>query len=186
MARVFLIRHGEPSAHWSEGANDPGLSARGHEQAEAAGASLVSATPLVISSPLVRCQETASPLARMLGVSPLIEPRVAEVPAPDMADRTGWLQAMFPGAVSFDAPERRWEECGAEILAWRAGVVAALSALDADTAVFTHFIAINAAVSAALSSSNNIVFHPAHASVSELANEGGVLRVVRLGAGACA
>ncbi|MEJ0061015.1 MAG: hypothetical protein WDM79_16200 [Terricaulis sp.] len=74
--------------------------------------------------------------------------------------------------------------CGGDILAWRAGVIAALSALKADTAVFTHFIAINAVVSAALGSANNIVFHPEHASVSELVNEGGVLRVVKLGAGA--
>jgi broad specificity phosphatase PhoE len=33
--QIFLVRHGEPAAHWGEERN-PGLSARGREQASVA------------------------------------------------------------------------------------------------------------------------------------------------------
>jgi broad specificity phosphatase PhoE len=53
--------------------------------------------------------------------------------------------------------------------------------MRADTAVFTHFIAINAIVSVAANSADTIVFRPAHCSITELEVSNDGLRVVRLG-----
>ncbi|HVY85271.1 MAG TPA: histidine phosphatase family protein [Caulobacterales bacterium] len=181
MTRIFLIRHGEPTAPW-HAADDPGLSALGAAQAEAAAAELARHAPgRIISSPLRRCRETAVPFATASGFAPLIEPRVAEVPSPPLADRQGWLRATFPGAVEGGAA-RGWDACGETILRWRRDIVAALCGLEDHTAVFTHFIAINAAVSAALGRDEAIVCRPAHASITELVCADGTLKLVSMGA----
>ncbi|HBM88421.1 MAG TPA: histidine phosphatase family protein, partial [Rhodobiaceae bacterium] len=64
MARIYMIRHGEAAAGWSED-KDPGLSDLGRAQSEAAAKTIMSreasALP-VLSSPLKRCQETSLPL----------------------------------------------------------------------------------------------------------------------------
>ena len=49
----------------------------------------------LVTSPLLRCQETAAGLARAWKVEPRIEPGVAEIPSPEgvaMADRVEWLR----------------------------------------------------------------------------------------------
>ncbi|HWA00746.1 MAG TPA: histidine phosphatase family protein [Caulobacterales bacterium] len=180
MARIFLIRHGEPAASWHE-EHDPGLSALGLAQAEAAAAALVArAVRQVVCSPLLRCRETAAPFVRLSGVELAVEPRVTEVPSPNPADRLAWLRRTFPGAVDGGSRDG-WDACGEDIVRWRRGVLSALAALERDAAVFTHFIAINAAVSAALGCDQAIVCRPAHASITELSIDRGVLRLVSLG-----
>lgn len=68
--RVLLLRHGE--SHWNaqsrwQGHGDPGLTARGREQARAAAAQLASAGPeRVVSSDLARALETAEIVAGAL------------------------------------------------------------------------------------------------------------------------
>jgi len=152
------------------------------KQAEAAADVLADLPALqAITSPLKRCQETAAPFAARLGAAARIEPRVTEVPSPAVADRQAWLRATFRGAFDAGAPNG-WTACGEEVLRWRDGVIAALSALEEDSAVFTHFVAINAAVSAGLRRDQAIIFKPAHASITELACDDGVLRLVALGA----
>lgn len=176
MARLFLIRHGEPAAAWGEANDDPGLTPRGVAQAEAAAETLF---PLglnrVISSPMRRCRETAAPFARRIGARPLIEPRVSEVVAPAGEDRAVWLRAAFPGAFAADAAPTLWSKADAALARWRADVLAAFTSLEEDAAVFTHFIAINAALAAALGRDETIVHRPAHAAIVELACEQGAL-----------
>jgi len=181
MSRLFLVRHGEPSAAWGDAA-DPGLSPLGLSQAEAAAAALAGHGPLlVVSSPMARCRETAAPYARQAGVEPRIEPRVSEVSTPaDIADRRAWLRETFPWAPGI-AP-RMWTSLDPALHAWRSDVLAALDALDQDAVVFTHFIAINAIVSAVTKDPHTIACRPGHASITELARENGVLRLVELGA----
>lgn len=133
----------------------------------------------VWSSPMRRCLETAAPYAARCGRTALIEPRVSEVATPaGVVDRRAWLAANFawrPGA----AP-RTWPELDPALHRWREEVLAAAQAMEG--AVFTHFIAINVLVGAAMGRNETIVCKPAHASITELICDGGALSLVRLGA----
>jgi hypothetical protein len=101
-----------------------------------------------------------------------IEPAVAEIVAPDgVADRRAWLADLFAHG--------RWD--GAGLAPWRRSVVEALLALEDDATVFTHYVAINAAVSAALGRHEVAVCDPAHVSLTVLETSGGALRLLALG-----
>lgn len=178
MARLFLIRHAEPLAAWGGGDSDPGLSPRGQAQAEAAAVTLRTKGPLVaMSSPMRRCRETALAFS----AAPSIEARVSEVAAATgITNRQEWLKQNFPWAEG--VPRRRWSDASADLRQWRDDVLAAILAVETDTAVFTHFIAINAILSAASGVAETIVARPAHASITEIDTTGGVMRLVRMGA----
>jgi broad specificity phosphatase PhoE len=180
MTRIFLIRHAEPAAGWGGADDDPGLTERGRVQADVAATLLAMEGPLaLVSSPMLRCRETAAALANRVGIGPRIEPRVSEVVAPpDVTDRPAWLRSNFVWADG--VARRQWAEVSPALRAWRDDAVAAIESIEDDCAVFTHFIAINAIVSAVRNSSDTIVFRPAHASITELELSGG-LRLVRLG-----
>ena len=180
MTRLFLIRHGEPEAAWGGAVDDPGLSEAGRTQAEAAAATLNTRGDLhIISSPMRRCMETAAPYAQLRGLTPATDPRVSEVATPAGAtDRRAWLLSNFPWQ---GGPARAWGDLSPELAAWRAQMLGCVVALDRDCAVFTHFIAINVIVGAALGRNETIVCKPGYASITELAVEGGTLRVVHLG-----
>ena len=180
MARIRLIRHGEAAAAWGGGDADPGLSEAGRAQAAAAALSLAQAPPTrLVTSPLRRCRETAAPLAERLGLVPAVAPEVAEVPTPaglPDAERAAWLRAAF-AATWAEAP-------GGEYARWRDDVAAFVAGLEDGAAVFTHFVAINAAVSAALGDDRVLQFRPGNGSVTTLDASGGRLRLVELGADA--
>lgn len=180
MTRLFLIRHGEPEAAWGGAADDPGLSEVGREQAVAAATTLCALGDLrIISSPMRRCVETAAPYASKRGQAPAIEPRVSEVATPaGVADRRAWLLQNFPWQ---GGPARAWSDLAPELAAWREQMLGCVRALDQDCVVFTHFIAINVIAGAALARNETIVCKPGYASITELAVEGGALRLRRLG-----
>jgi probable phosphoglycerate mutase len=75
--RLMLVRHGETeltAAHRYSGRGDIPLSARGQAQAQAAAtrlAGLGGPVAAVVSSPLLRCTQTASPIAEALGGLPV-------------------------------------------------------------------------------------------------------------------
>jgi broad specificity phosphatase PhoE len=144
MTRVYLVRHGRAAAGWDTDP-DPGLDDLGRSQADAVSARLAPLGPLaVVASPLRRCQETAAPLAHRWRVPVCTDPAVAEIPSPDsvsMADRVDWLRAAMGGP---------WAALGPRYTSFRDDVVAAVAALPADTVVFSHFVAINAVIGAAL------------------------------------
>lgn len=180
MTRLFLIRHGEPEAAWGGEADDPGLSALGRAQAEAAAATLAACGRLaILSSPMKRCRETAAPFEARAGASATVESRVSEVAAPDgIKDRRMWLRENFP----WEGSERRaWRCVDPALWAWRDNVVAAMLALKQDSAVFSHFIAINALASTATRSADTIVCLPGYASITEFAIRDGALELVRFG-----
>lgn len=180
MASLFLVRHGEPESGWGDAAADPGLSERGRAQALAAAENLAAIGPLLLaSSPMRRCRETAAPLAQLLQRAPSIELRVSEVVAPaGVGDRRVWLQQNFPWRTS----PRQWSALHPDLHDWRRAVVDAVSNFSGDAVVFSHFIAINVIVGAALGSENTIVCRPDHASITRLEVGDGGLRLVRLGA----
>jgi broad specificity phosphatase PhoE len=182
MTRVYMIRHGKPAAVWGQdGAADPGLDEAGRAQAEAAADALLALPDherpsIVVSSPLRRCQETAAPLARRLGVKVAIEPAVAEIPTPQKlvaAERGPWLRSAFQGL---------WSEISGDLdyLAWRDGVAAAAAARPG-AAIFSHFVALNAAISAAEGSPRVMMFEPDHASVTTFETDGVRLRLISKG-----
>ena len=143
MTRIYLIRHGEASAHWTD-ATDPGLSALGAEQAHATAKRLAPLGPLAIaSSPLRRARETAAPLEAVWRTTARIVEAVAELPTPRMRldERPEWLQRVMHGG---------WSTADATLLAWRRTVLDFLTGCENDIVVFSHYVAINVALGAAL------------------------------------
>jgi len=170
---IWLIRHGEAAAGWGDHP-DPGLSALGAGQAEAV-AGLLGAAGVrqIVSSPMQRCRETARPLSSGLGLVPLIAPEVSEIATPPATpDRVAWLRAVMAGT---------WAEAGEAYLLWRAAMGAFADALPAGTAVFSHFVAINALCGLLEGDERVTVFRPGHCSVTRLERVGGRLRVAEYG-----
>lgn len=174
MPLLYLVRHGEPASGWGERDPDPGLSPLGLAQAaHAAGVLRARGLKAVLTSPLRRCRETAAAFEMETGGAAVVTPGVREVPTPaEIGDRRDWLAGVMAGT---------WAEAP-DLAPFRSGVAAALLAAEGDAAVFTHFVAINAAVGAAMGDDRVTIFRPAHASITVLESAGGALRLVELGA----
>ena len=181
LARLYLIRHGRPASTWGEADEDPGLDEVGLAQARAARDILLSGPQLerprlVVSSPLRRCRETAAPLAEALGLLPEIDARVGEIPTPralSAEERPLWLRTAFQGtwaAIRGDLDYEAWRTEVAQSLVSRGG-----------TAVFSHYVAINAVVSTLLGEDRVLAFRPDHASITVLETDGITLRLVSRG-----
>jgi broad specificity phosphatase PhoE len=182
MTYLYMIRHGKPSSAWGQSPDpDPGLDDAGRAQAEAA-AQFLMALPeaerptRVACSPLRRCRETAEPFARMLGVEPEVDAAFGEIPTPagqTVETRGEWLRQAFAG---------RWDQIEGDLDydAWRRAIASALPA-RAGTAVFSHYVAINGAISVVTGRDEVICFKPDHASITVLDLTNGALSLVRLG-----
>lgn len=170
---IYLIRHGEAEAGWGDHP-DPGLSALGAKQAEAVAGILAGfGIRKIISSPMQRCRETSAPLASRLALTPEISTEVSEIATPpDTADRVAWLRAVMAGT---------WPEAGPDYVAWRSGMGAFVEALPPHTAVFSHFVAINALCGLLEGEEKVTVFRPGHCSVTRLERSGGRLKVAEYG-----
>src|SRR5262249_25450672 len=141
--KIYLVRHGRAAAGFGE-SHDPGLDDVGRAQAESVAQELAARGPLpILTSPLRRTRETAAPLAALWRVEPKIEDAVAEIPSPteNLQERVTWLRQFMAGS---------WRNATMDLAAWREDVIAALLAIPDDTVVFTHYIAINVAVGAAV------------------------------------
>jgi broad specificity phosphatase PhoE len=182
MPKLYLIRHARPAAGWGEEA-DPGLDAIGRQQAEAAARTLARTLDCmpIYTSPLRRCRETAQPLERLWRrKAEALEP-VAELPSPPLPLRTRqeWLRQAMRGT---------WRELNdlapagsPDYLAWRQALLESIHRLPQTSVVFSHFIAINVAVGAALSRKDVVCFWPDHASITCVETCNGGLRLVDLG-----
>lgn len=181
MPRILVIRHGEPARAWGEG-DDPGLSDIGCAQADGAARVLKSmALAQIVTSPMRRCRQTAAAFEANAGLVSRIEPRVSEIAAPPgVSDRRAWLAKTFPWREG--EPPTFWDDLDVSMRNWRGAVIAAALEIDSDTAIFTHFVAINVLIGAAQGESRTIVARPAFASIAELQSENGVLRLVAFGA----
>lgn len=159
--RVHLVRHGRAAAGWDVDP-DPGLDETGRRQADETALRLANLEPVaIVTSPLRRCQETASYLqARWPMISPSIEPRVAEIPTPRgmaMDERIGWLRTAMAGS---------WTDLDEEFRIFRRAVVTFVSSLTSDTVIFSHFIAINAVIGACLGDDRLVIDSLDNASVT--------------------
>jgi broad specificity phosphatase PhoE len=172
---VILVRHGEASAPWGVDP-DPGLSELGRQQALAAAEALATVGPVaLVTSPMRRCRETAAPLAARWGVEPLVADPVSEIPSPPgvaLAERSAWLLGLA---------ERRYRDADPDTRRWRDEAVAAVRQLDRDTVVFTHFVAINAVLGAALDDDRVFVARVANCSRTVIDVVDGRLHLVELG-----
>ncbi len=159
MAMLYLVRHGRAAAGWDSDP-DPGLDDTGRAQAQAVAERLNPLGPLqLVTSPMRRCRETSLPLADAWQREPTVELGVSEISAPmeGLSERTTWLRGFMAGT---------WVEADAERQAWRMNLVRALVDLPQDTVVFTHFIAINAAVGEAIGDERIVSFRPDNCSVT--------------------
>jgi broad specificity phosphatase PhoE len=168
MPRLYMIRHGRPSTGWGDAPDaDPGLDEAGQAQARAAAETLMALPPgerplKVLSSPLRRCRETAQPFAAALGAEIEVEPRFGEIPTPTAltpAERGPWLR---------DAFQSRWSDVQGDIDydVWRRAVGEALAEQTGNAAIFSHFVAINAALSCVTGETSVLTFRPDHASIT--------------------
>lgn len=137
-ACVYMIRHGHAAAWGDPGSvRDPGLDELGRVQARAACAALLCLADrprLIVTWPLQRCRETATPFARALGVEPVVEPRVAEIPTPSalaQEARSAWLREAFGTTRSEITGDL-------DYTAWRDSVAAAVAARPG-AAIFTSW-----------------------------------------------
>lgn len=172
MPRLYLIRHGEAAAAWGDH-DDPGLSPLGLKQAADAAMKLGVLKPaLAISSPLARCRETAAAFEMESGLGARIVPAVTEIPTPEgVGDRRAWLQQAMSG---------NWSALSSHA-DWRRVLVETLAGLKEDTAVFTHFVAINVAVGAAEGVDAVTLFRPANCSITTIDTDGKRLRLIARG-----
>jgi broad specificity phosphatase PhoE len=175
MTRLYLVRHGRAAAGWDTDP-DPGLDDLGVRQAAAVAVRLAPIGPIaVLSSPLRRCRETAAMLAQLWDVDARIEPAVAEIPSPEgiaMADRVDWLRVAMRGT---------WRDLGPRYIAYRDQVVGVLGDLDGAAVVFSHFIAINAVIGAALDDDRLVTRSLDNCSVTVVDRVDGALQLVESG-----
>jgi broad specificity phosphatase PhoE len=175
MPRLVLVRHGRATGGWDDDP-DPGLDELGQQQAVTVGARLATGSPVaIVSSPLRRCRETAAPLATTWSTSVTIEPRVAELPSPEgvpLNDRVGWLRNACQGT---------WSDLGPRYQSYRDDMAGFLLTLTDDTVVFSHFIAINAAIGAATEDDRVVIHSLDNTSCTIFETSGSTLRLVEVG-----
>ena len=173
---IFLVRHGEAAASWGQ-ARDPGLSELGRQQARRTATELALILPpkvQLISSPLLRAQETAAPLSEILGTPDLlIDDAYSEIPSPvPLSQRQEWLREFM---------QQQWHSQPEALGNWRSAMLEKLLELPAPSVIFTHFLVLNTIVGALQERTETLCFWPDNASVTHLRDDGGVLQLVQLG-----
>ena len=174
MAKLYLVRHGKAAAGWGM-EKDPGLDDLGRAQAKAAALTLAPLGPLpIITSPLTRTRETSRPLAEIWGIEARVEPRVGEIrfPCGNQAGRVQWLQNIMGD---------NWSNLDPDLKVWRREVIEALCSFEGDSVVFTHFIAINAAVGHAAGDDRVVSFRPDNCSITAMETIGDNITLVKRG-----
>ena len=143
--RIALVRHGRASAGWDT-AVDPGLDDLGRDQADVAAKKLdqifAGQQVEIVSSPLLRCQQTAKSFADLRTTPVRVCAEVAEIPSPsgvEMSSRVDWLRAAMQGT---------WADLGGEYVEFRDLVIKFVRSRETSTVIFSHFVAINAVIGA--------------------------------------
>ena len=146
-----MVRHGQAEAAWHE-SPDPGLSELGRQQALQVAQQLSHLNSHnIISSPLLRCQQTAQPFAEAKKTLISIHQEVSEIPTPSniaFEERGPWLQQAMAGT---------WQQLGQQFVDYKNNIGNFVKNLNHDTVVFSHFIAINAVIGYATNNDNLMV-----------------------------
>ena len=172
---IFLVRHGAASATWEEHP-DPGLSSRGLEEAQNLKSGLspyLDGSVRLLSSPLARARETASPLALKLNQKVDVAESISEVPSPvDLIHRKKWLQEFM---------KQKWEDQNDDVLVWRSRAIRFVKSLSSPSVLFTHFLLINAIVGEIVKVDRTLYFWPENCSITHIRSNGVSLELVSLG-----
>ncbi len=168
---VYIIRHGEASKSWEQDP-DPGLNERGKSQSEKVAQKMVDELFekefKVISSPLKRAQQTAIPLKKEFGSEIEIDEAFGEIPSPGvpLIRRKTWLRSMFNKNVSdFDKAQKDW----------RNDIINAISKLQENTVIFSHFTVINCVAGWLENKPLLVSFYPDNCSITKIElNENGI------------
>jgi broad specificity phosphatase PhoE len=177
--RIALVRHGRASAGWDT-ALDPELDELGRAQAQDAASKLdkifAGNEVEIISSPLLRCQQTADAFVKLRALPLWICVDVTEIPSPSglaMADRVVWLREVMQG---------NWADLGANYLEYRDAIVRFVEKIEQNTVIFSHFIAINAIVGSIIKDDRLVIHKLDNCSITvlEIASDG-ALRIVQSG-----
>lgn len=184
MPLIFVVRHGRATDYAEP---DPGLDETGHQQAQIVAGELqqrIAAAELV-SSPLRRCRETAAPLAAAWGVPVRIEPRVAEVPSPQLQGlaRRRWLREVLPSTWAEVARGGEAIQPGyaATLAAWRAALHDAVLECQCDTVIHSHFVVINSLVGLSCGDERLNSVMPDNGSLTVFEASGRHLRLLEIG-----
>jgi broad specificity phosphatase PhoE len=177
--QIALVRHGRASAGWDT-ALDPELDDLGHSQAQEVANKLdqifVGKDVEIISSPLLRCRQTASVFAKLRVLPERVCAEVTEIPSPagvEMSGRVDWLREVMKG---------RWSDLDKNYLAFRDGLVEFVRAIEHDTVIFSHFVAINAVIGALTNNDLLVIRSLDNCSVTLLECDAkGILRVSQAG-----
>ncbi len=177
--RIALVRHGRAAAGWDT-AVDPGLDELGCAQAENAAKKLnqifVGQQVKLISSPLVRCQQTAEVFAKLRNAPVRLCAEVAEIPSPvgvEMSGRGDWLRVAMQGS---------WADLGSDYVAFRDAVVKFVQSLETSTVIFSHFIAINSVIGALIDDDRLVIRSLDNCSITLLDRDAaGNLRIAQTG-----
>ena len=175
---LLLIRHAEPiriAEGDVEGPADPGLTARGVEQAERLADWLrVEHVDEIVASPLLRARETAEPLARALGLTGEIDPGVSEYDA----DSGEYIPIEELRALKDErwraTIEGRWGDAGdMDPAVFQKVVVPAMDAIvdrsaGRTVAVVCHGGVINVYLAHILGTERLLWFHPEYTSLSRV------------------
>lgn len=162
MKTLYLIRHGEAAASWDTNP-DPGLSDSGRVHAE----SIVETFSLtevssVYSSPMLRAQETALPLARSKERSISLKDTFREIPTPPempLAERLSWLKR---------CAQSSWEQADPAVMEWRNQILHQVFELPTDSVVFSHFMVMNVVYGFLQQTSSMVSYQPDYCSVLTL------------------
>jgi broad specificity phosphatase PhoE len=175
MAIVRLVRHGRAAAGWDTDP-DPGLDEVGIAQAQVVAEELrLVEAAVVLTSPMRRCRETSAYYAEPLGVDVIVDSSVSEVPAPldvEMEGRADWLRHVMLG---------KWSDLDDRYAAYRDAVVNRIRLCDQDTIIFSHFVAINTIIGAALGDDCVVIRRLGNCSVTTMEVIDGELSLVEGG-----
>jgi broad specificity phosphatase PhoE len=111
----------------------------------------------------------------MWRTSARVEAALSEIPTQGLAlgERSIWLDGLARSG---------WRQADRASREWRRGLLDLVTGLETDAVLFTHYVAINAVLGAALERDEVYLFRPANASVTVIGNDGGRLRLIARGA----
>ena len=177
--KIALVRHGRASAGWDT-AIDPAIDDLGLSQATDAAAKLSKIfgdeQVQIVSSPLLRCQQTAEAFTKLRGSQVRIVGQVSEIPSPpgvQMKDRVDWLRNVMQG---------KWSDLDPNFISFRDELVKFVRGIDQNTVIFSHFIAINAIVGSIIKDDRLVIHKLDNCSITILeCDTNGALRIAQGG-----
>lgn len=173
---LYLVRHGRASAGWDTDL-DPSLDALGRQQSREMAQQLAPLGPMnVVTSPLVRCQQTALPLCKAWNTKSEIRHEVAEIPSPEgvsISDRVEWLRLAMGGT---------WDSLGPHYTKFRDELVNFVRQINDDTVIVSHFVAINAIIGEIKNDDRLVLYRLDNCSVTTLERDRhGELKLIQSG-----